>query len=143
MDPITSGLLSVFWFLVVITIVVFIHEFGHYFVARLNGVKVETFSIGFGTELLGWTDSNGTRWKISAIPMGGYVKMFGDADPSSSPDFKRLKKLSKKDKEHSFYFKSLWQKAAIVFAGPAINYISAIIILAVMFNISGKAYIIT
>lgn len=142
MDPITSGLLSVFWFLVVITIVVFIHEFGHYFVARLNGVKVEIFSIGFGTELFGWTDSNGTRWKVSAIPMGGYVKMFGDADPSSSPDFTSLKKLSKKDKEHSFYFKSLWQKAAIVFAGPAINYISAITILAVMFSINGKAYII-
>ncbi len=142
MDPMFAGLVSVFWFLVVITIVVFVHEFGHYLVARLNGVKVEVFSIGFGSELLGWTDSHGTRWKIAAIPMGGYVKMYGDADPSSSPDFDKLKKLTKKEKAQSFYFKKIWQKALVVFAGPAANYILAIVILATMFSFYGKAYIL-
>jgi regulator of sigma E protease len=143
MDPIyLNGLTSVFWFLVVITVVVFVHEFGHYIVARLNGVKVETFSIGFGTELIGWNDSHGTRWKIAMIPMGGYVKMYGDADPSSSPDFDKLKKLTKKEKSQSFYFKALWQKALVVVAGPAANYLLAIAILATMFTVHGKAYII-
>ncbi len=141
MDPFLSGLMSVFWFLVVITVVVFVHEFGHYIVARLNGVKVEIFSIGFGTELVGWTDPHGTRCKIAAIPMGGYVKMFGDSDPSSSPDFDKLKKLTKKEKTQSFYFKKIWQKALIVFAGPAANYALAIVILATMFSVYGKAYI--
>src|SRR5215471_657768 len=73
-------------FLVVLTVLVFVHELGHYWVARRNGVRVEVFSIGFGPELFGWTDRAGTRWKVSAIPLGGYVKMFGDADPASTPD---------------------------------------------------------
>jgi len=142
MDPLISGLTSLFWFLIVLTVVVFIHEFGHYIVARWNGVKVEIFSIGFGSELFGWNDSHGTRWKVSAIPLGGYVKMYGDSDPASSPDFEKLKKLSSKDKAHSFYYKSLWQKSAIVFAGPAANYILAIVILSVMFHTYGKVYVI-
>ena len=72
-------------FLVVLTVLVFVHELGHYWVARRNGVRIETFSIGFGPELFGRTDRAGTRWKISAIPLGGYVKMFGDADAASTP----------------------------------------------------------
>src|SRR5947199_9825877 len=74
-----------FWFVIVLTVLVFVHEFGHYWIARRNDVKVEVFSIGFGPELFGWWDRAGTRWKFSAIPLGGYVKMFGDADASSAP----------------------------------------------------------
>src|SRR5579862_8757821 len=73
----------VFWFLVVLTVLVFVHELGHYLIARRNKVRIEVFSIGFGPELFGWYDRAGTRWKFSAIPLGGYVKMFGDADPAS------------------------------------------------------------
>lgn len=131
-------LFNIFWFLVVITVVVFIHEYGHYIVARYNKVKIDVFSIGFGKEILGYTDRHGTRWKICPIPFGGYVKMHGDADASSKPDFAKLKKLSKKEREQSFYFKTIPQKAAIVFAGPLFNYLSAIIILAFLFLISGK-----
>lgn len=133
-------LFNVFWFLVVITIVVFIHEYGHYIIARLNNVKIDVFSIGFGKEIWGYTDRNGTRWKICPFPFGGYVKMHGDADASSKPDFKKLKKLTKAEKAQSFYFKKLPQKAAIVFAGPLFNYLSAIIILAGLFWMTGKVF---
>ena len=75
-------------FLIILTVLVFVHEMGHYLIARKTGVKVEVFSIGFGSELFGWTDKIGTRWKVCAIPLGGYVKMFGDADPSSSMRFR-------------------------------------------------------
>src|ERR1700749_1064452 len=86
MASFTGGLpYFVFWFLVVLTVLVFVHELGHYLVARWNGVRVEVFSIGFGPELFGWNNRAGTRWKVSAIPLGGYVKMFGDADPASMP----------------------------------------------------------
>src|SRR5215470_12106830 len=83
-----------FWFLIVLTILVFVHELGHYLIARRNGVRIETFSIGFGPELFGWYDRAGTRWKFSAIPLGGYVKMFGDADATSGLPIARLGELS-------------------------------------------------
>jgi regulator of sigma E protease len=126
-----------FWFITVITAVVFVHEFGHYIIARLSGVKIEVFSIGFGKELFGWTDKNKTRWKISVLPLGGYVKMFGDSDPSSNPDYKKLDNMSFKEKRHAFHFKPLSHKAAIVSAGPIFNYILAILIMSVMFSIYG------
>ena len=129
---------SLFWFLVMLTMVVFIHEYGHYLFARLCGVKIHSFSLGFGRELFGWNDKHGTRWKFSILPLGGYVKMHGDADPASSPDFKKLKKLKIKDREQSFYYKSLPQKAAIVLAGPLANYLSAILIMWVMFAFYGQ-----
>lgn len=138
MEHMLATAYSIFWFLVVITIVVFIHEYGHFIVARWNKVKVEAFSIGFGKEIFGWNDKHGTRWSVRYLPFGGYVKMYGDADAASSPDFASLKKLSKKDKEHSFYFKKLWQKAAIVFAGPFANYLSAILILFMFIVLNGK-----
>lgn len=127
-----------FWFLVMLTAVVFIHEFGHYLVARLCGVKVEVFSIGFGKELFGFNDRHGTRWKISLLPFGGYVKMFGDSDPSSSPDAKKLKAMKNEDKKQAFHFKNLRQKAAIVVAGPMFNYISAILIITAMMFAYGR-----
>src|ERR1700719_246188 len=97
---------SVLWFVVILTVLVFVHEFVHYWIARRNGVKIEVFSIGFGPELFGWWDRAGTRWKFSAIPLGGYVKMFGDADPSSGMPI-NLTKLSVDERELSFHCKRL------------------------------------
>ncbi len=135
---------TVLWFLVVLSIIVFVHEWGHYWVARRNGVRVEVFSIGFGPEIFGWYDKAGTRWRVSAVPLGGYVKMFGMAeegeadsaqaflekgagDPSDGPH-----ELTEEDKKVSFAHKTVGQRAAIVFAGPAINFIFAMLVLAVI-----------
>lgn len=139
MEPLIDIGLTLFWFIVTISVVVFLHEYGHFFFARKFGVSVETFSIGFGKELFGWNDKYGTRWKVSLIPMGGYVKMFGDANPASSPDFEKIKGLSIEDKNRSFYFKPLWQKAVVVAAGPLANYLTAIVIFTGMFYCYGKA----
>ena len=95
------------WFLVLLTVIVFVHELGHYVIARLNGVKVEVFSIGFGQEIYGFTDRMGTRWKLSLIPLGGYVKFFGDANLSSSLPDEHMKKLSEREKNETFHIKSL------------------------------------
>ncbi|MFM9842893.1 MAG: RIP metalloprotease RseP [Dongiaceae bacterium] len=125
--------------LVLLTIVVFFHELGHFWVARRCGVQVDVFSVGFGRELFGFTDRKGTRWKFSAIPLGGYVKMKGQSDTEGveTPD---PAAVSAEDRATSFHFKPLWQKAAIVFAGPAANYVLAVIVLAVVFATLGKQY---
>ena len=125
------------WFLVLLTVIVFVHELGHYVIARLNGVKVEVFSIGFGQEIYGFTDKMGTRWKLSLIPLGGYVKFFGDANLSSSLPEEQIKNLSDKEKNETFHVKSLKQKAAIVFAGPLANFIFAFILLFLILLIKG------
>ncbi|MFP6708344.1 MAG: RIP metalloprotease RseP [Alphaproteobacteria bacterium] len=125
-------------FLVVLTVLVFVHEMGHYLVARWNGVRVEVFSIGFGSEIRGWNDSTGTRWKICWIPFGGYVKFFGDSDGASRPDGDVLRELSDADREASFHHKRLGQRAAIVAAGPAANFIYAIVVLAGMYMVFGQ-----
>lgn len=131
-------------FILVLSILVFVHEWGHYIVARMCGVKVEVFSIGFGKELFGWDDSKGTRWKVSLIPLGGYVKMFGDTDPASSGHTEgveeggKVRPFTKAEKEVAFYTKPVWKRAAVVFAGPAINFIFAIILLAGMYSIHGQ-----
>ncbi len=125
---------SIFWFLVLLTIVVFIHELGHYLLARKCGVKVEIFSIGFGKELWGFNDKHGTRWKLSMLPFGGYVKMYGDFDPIIDSDKEAPEKLNKK---HAFHYKTLWQKTQVVFAGPAFNYISAFIIMVFLLTKNG------
>ena len=116
---------SIFPFLIILTILVFVHELGHYSVARYNNVKVEVFSIGFGKELFGFNDKNGTRWKFSLIPLGGYVKMHGDEDEASS----KQKDESKVNKSVSFYHKTLGQRSAILFAGPLANYLFSFIVL--------------
>ncbi|MDX2027497.1 MAG: RIP metalloprotease RseP [Alphaproteobacteria bacterium] len=126
-------------FLVVISVVVFVHEFGHYWVARRCGVKVETFSIGFGGEIFGWNDKHGTRWKVSWLPLGGYVKMFGDADPASSPD-PTVHKMTAKEKKVAFYHQSVNKRMAIVVAGPLFNYLFAILVLALLFMFQGQPY---
>ena len=126
-------------FLIILTVLVFVHEMGHYLIARKNGVKVEIFSIGFGSELFGWTDQIGTRWKVCAIPLGGYVKMFGDADPSSSRKFDSVE-MSSDEKKVSFHHKRLGERAAIVLAGPIANFLFAIVLLAGLYSLVGQRY---
>lgn len=125
-------------FLVVLTVLVFVHEMGHYLVARYNGVRVEVFSIGFGPEIKGWNDKTGTRWKICWIPFGGYVKFFGDSDGASRPDGEALRELAEAERDVSFHHKRLGQRAAIVAAGPMANFIYAIIVLAGMYMVFGQ-----
>src|SRR5215208_5676939 len=134
-----GGALYVGVFLVVLTVLVFVHELGHYLIARYNGVKIEVFSIGFGPELYGWWDRSGTRWKFSAIPLGGYVKMFGDADPSSGLPI-NLTKLSAEEREQSFHCKPLSQRAAIVAGGPLANFAFAVVALALLFMTYGQPF---
>lgn len=126
-------------FLVILTILVFVHEMGHYLVARRAGVKVEAFSIGFGPELFGWYDKRGTRWRFAAIPLGGYVKMFGETDRMADEDGKE-RALSDEEKSYSFQHKRLRQRAAIVFAGPFVNYVFAVIVLGILFAVAGQAF---
>ena len=125
-------------FLIVLTVLVFVHEMGHYAIARWAGVRVEVFSIGFGPEIFGWTDKSDTRWKISAVPLGGYVKMFGEGDFEDDSDVPRL--LSEAEKQVSFRHKPLLKRALIVFAGPAANFIFAIIVLAGLFSTLGQPF---
>jgi regulator of sigma E protease len=123
-------------FLFVITVVVFFHELGHFIVGRWFGVKVEMFSIGFGREIFGWTDRKGTRWKISWLPFGGYVRFAGDEDASSKP--KDAKRVPAKDRKDMLQFKPLPQRALVVVAGPFANFILAIVVFAGLFMAVGK-----
>ncbi|WPO39339.1 RIP metalloprotease RseP [Tardiphaga sp. 42S5] len=125
-------------FLFVLTIVVFFHELGHFLVARWNGVKVLTFSLGFGPELAGFNDRHGTRWKISAIPLGGYVKFFGDESEASTPSSAALEGMTADERKGSFHHKRVGQRAAIVAAGPIANFILAIVIFTCLFTFFGK-----
>ena len=126
-------------FVIALTILVFVHEMGHYSVARLCNVKVEVFSIGFGPEIIGWNDKAGTRWKICIIPLGGYVKMFGEGDEAveDTGQNQNGQKISDDDKAVSFQYKSLFQRSSIVFAGPLINFLFAIIAFAGIFMTVG------
>jgi regulator of sigma E protease len=152
-------------FILVLSILVFVHEWGHYIVARMCGVKVEVFSIGFGKELFGWNDKNDTRWKVSLIPLGGYVKMFGDTDPASAGHTDTVKvvdsdvavnleagenikkelleevkqrAMTAEERKVAFFSKSVAKRAAIVFAGPAINFLFAIVLLFGMYAYHGQ-----
>jgi regulator of sigma E protease len=125
-------------FLFVLTIVVFFHELGHFLVARWRRVKVTAFSLGFGPEIIGFNDRYGTRWKISAIPLGGYVKFFGDENEASVPDYKAANEMSEEEKRDSFLHKSVGSRAAVVAAGPIANFILAIVIFASLFMTIGK-----
>jgi regulator of sigma E protease len=125
-------------FLFVLTIVVFFHELGHFWVARRCGVKIDAFSIGFGPELFGFYDRHGTRWKVAAIPLGGYVRFFGDDSAASTPDQAALDQMNEEQRRVSFYYKPVWQRAAVVAAGPIANFILAIVIFAGIFMFYGK-----
>jgi len=126
-------------FLLILTILVFVHEMGHYTVARINGVRVETFSIGFGREIFGWNDRSGTRWKFSMIPLGGYVKMYGDANAASA-GAEGLEAMTPAQRKVSFHHKSVGARAAIVFAGPFINYVFALLVLMGLFMFWGQPF---
>ena len=125
-------------FLFVLTIVVFFHALGHFLVARWAGVKVLTFSLGFGPELVGFNDRHGTRWKISAIPLGGYVRFFGDESEASTPSSEALAGMTEEERAGSFHHKGVGPRAAIVAAGPIANFILAIVIFAGLFTLYGK-----
>lgn len=125
-------------FLFVLTIVVFFHELGHYLIAKANGIKVLTFSIGFGPEIVGFNDRSGTRWKLAAIPLGGYVKFFGDENAASVPDQDALSGLSEAEKRQTFPGQSVAARAAVVAAGPLANFLLAIVIFAGIFMLHGK-----
>lgn len=124
-------------FIFIISFIVFIHEFGHFFVARKCGVKVEEFAIGFGQKLFGFKDKKGTLWKFCLWPFGGYVRMHGDRNAASMPDEKAIAKMSKKEKAISFVSKSVYQRMMIVLAGPIANFILAIFLFTALFRING------
>jgi regulator of sigma E protease len=125
-------------FLFVLSLVVFFHELGHFLVARWCGVRVLVFSIGFGPEIVGFNDRYGTRWKISAIPLGGFVKFFGDENAASVPDSARAQSMDADERAHSFMFQPVAKRAAIVVAGPLANFLLAIVIFAGVFMLYGK-----
>jgi len=125
-------------FLFVLTIVVFFHELGHFLMARLCGIKVLVFSIGFGPEIAGFNDRYGTRWKISAVPLGGYVKFFGDDNAASVPDQAAAASMLDADRKDSFMFQPVRSRAAVVAAGPVANFVLAIAIFAAIFMTVGK-----
>lgn len=120
-------LLYIFAFILVLSLVVIVHEGGHFIMARLCGVAVVEFSLGFGKELCGWTDKHGTRWKVCALPFGGYVKMLGDEDAASAKS--GVKEVAPEMRPYTFMAQKLWKRAAIIFAGPAMNYVFAVFIL--------------
>ncbi len=126
-------------FIVTLSVVVFVHEFGHYWVARRCGVRIETFSIGFGNEIAGRTDRHGTRWKISWLPLGGYVKMFGDSNAASAPG-EAVHAMTDEEKKVSFYHQSVNKRLAVVAAGPGANYLFAVLVLAALFMFQGQPY---
>ena len=126
------------YFVLVLTLLVFVHEYGHYWVGRRFGIHAEVFSIGFGPELIGWTDRNGTRWKISAVPLGGYVKFLGDSDatsatPSGEP-------LTPEQRKRAFFSQPLYARAAVVLGGPLANLIFAFVVLTAVFFVAGEPY---
>lgn len=124
-------------FFIVIGILVFVHEFGHYGMGRLLGMKVETFAVGFGHEVLGWTDRHGTRWKLGWIPLGGYAKFAGDMNAASQPDAELASRIPDSERAAIFQFRPVWQRAAVVAAGPLINFLFAIAIFFVFFMTYG------
>ncbi len=125
-------------FLIGLTIVVFVHEFGHFIVARWYGIRVLVFSLGFGPEIFGFNDRHGTRWKISAVPLGGYVKFFGDDNAASVPDRDAAAAMSEAEKQVSFPFQRVGARAAVVFAGPLANFLLAIVIFTAVLTLDGK-----
>ncbi len=139
MSEVLSVVLYVVPFLAVLTAIVYVHELGHYWVGRWNGVQVETFSIGFGPELFGWTNRHGTRWKISALPLGGYVKFYGDASAASNPA-EALAQMTPEERSRSLHGKSVLQRSAVVAAGPAANFLFAIAIYALLFTFFGQPF---
>jgi regulator of sigma E protease len=137
-DIIVYGIMYTWPFLLVLTVLVFFHELGHYLAARRYGVDVEVFSIGFGPEIIGWTDKAGTRWKISLIPLGGYVRFAGDADAASRPDFESLNQLSVEAKGKTLNAKPPLQRLVVAAAGPFANFLLSIVVFIFLFSLVGR-----
>lgn len=135
MDSFIGGI-GYFNALIVFCVLVYVHEMGHYLVARWCGVRVEVFSIGFGRELFGWTDRHGTRWKFSIVPLGGYVRMFGE-HAMEEVQGETGRAMTAEEQAESFDHKTLWQRSLVIFAGPAANFLFAILILALLFGFAG------
>jgi regulator of sigma E protease len=121
--------MAVLPFLVVLTVIVFVHEMGHYLVARWNGIAIQTFSLGFGPELIGFNDKRGTRWRIAAIPLGGFVRFVGDMNAASQPDEEFIQRAGPELSAQLFVNKNVWQRIAVVVAGPAANVLFTLLIL--------------
>ncbi|HEY0270994.1 MAG TPA: M50 family metallopeptidase [Sphingomonas sp.] len=136
-----NGIVTLVWsaacFVLVIGPLIFIHELGHYFVGRWCGVKAEAFSIGFGREIIGWTDRRGTRWKIGWMPLGGYVRFAGDMGPASAPTVEWLA-LPAAERARTFQAKAVWQRFLIVLAGPAVNFLFAFLVIAAILTAYGE-----
>jgi len=126
-------------FLFVLSLVVFFHELGHFLVGRWCGVKVDAFSLGFGPEVFGFDDRHGTHWRLAALPLGGYVKFHGDANGASVVDLKAVAAMSPQERAVSFFAQNVWKRAAIVAAGPAANFLLAIVIFTGIFYVNGRA----
>ncbi|MDR3463763.1 MAG: RIP metalloprotease RseP [Beijerinckiaceae bacterium] len=125
-------------FLFVLTLVVFIHELGHFLVGRWCGIKVDAFSLGFGPELLHYIDSKGTRWRLAALPLGGYVKFHGDANGASMADEDQIEAMPENEKAVTFFGQPVWKRAAVVVAGPVANFILAMVVFSGLFFINGR-----
>lgn len=134
----TPGLLyTAAAFALVIGVLVFVHEYGHYGMARIFGIKVEAFAVGFGREMIGWTDKRGTRWKLGWLPLGGYAKFAGDANAASQPGIIDDGQWTPEERSNLFHNRPLWQRSLVVAAGPAINFLFAILIFAAFFMTYG------
>lgn len=137
LEILSTILFNLFCFIVIISVIVFIHEFGHFYVARLNGVLVEEFSIGFGKKIFSFRDKKKTIWKFCLLPFGGYVKMFGDKNGASVPDQAIIAAMTTAERKISFINKNVYQRIAIVGAGPLANFILAIFLFTILFQING------
>ncbi|MGH6842552.1 MAG: M50 family metallopeptidase, partial [Methylocella sp.] len=129
-------------FLFVLSLVVFFHELGHFLIGRWCGVKVDTFSLGFGPELFGFDDRHGTRWRVAAFPLGGYVKFHGDANGASVADVELVAAMPQAERAVSFIAQNVWKRAAIVAAGPIANFLLAIVIFTGIFYVNGRAILL-
>jgi regulator of sigma E protease len=133
---------SILPFLFVLSIVIFFHEFGHFIVGRLCGVKVDTFSLGFGPELLAFTDRSGTRWRLGLLPLGGYVKFHGDANGASMSDADTIAAMPAAELAVTFFMQKVWKRAAIVAAGPLANFVLAIVIFTGIYYVHGRGVLV-
>ena len=138
MDLVYTIFQNFFAFIIILSVLVFVHEYGHYLGCKICGVKVDSFSIGMGKELWGWTDKSGVRWKVSLLPFGGYLKMYGDDDVASGKaDKSIIEKMTEEEKKISFYFQNPYKKFLIVFFGPFFNLIFAVLLLTSIYRING------
>ena len=136
--PLGTLLIYVVPFLFVLTVVVFFHELGHFLVGRWCGVKVDAFSLGFGPEICAFVDRKGTRWRIAALPLGGYVKFHGDANAVSGTPSEDAPKMSPTERAITFFGQPVWKRAAVVAAGPIANFILAVVIFTILFFSFGR-----